>query len=103
MDVKALALDKAKARELYREYKKHQNYSSPIDHEIQRTCQLIAQGRTVIQAIESIKAAGLNEEGFPKLAIARATQERCFLRLNADGSAEFRGDVSLDIPIYLEV
>ena len=79
MEVAKLTLDKNEARELYREYKKHQHYSVPIDHEIQRAYQLIAQGRMVIRALESIKAAGLGPDSLPKLAIARATADRCIL------------------------
>ena len=41
---------------------------------------LLAQGRLVIRAIESIKVAGLNDEGMPKLAIARADAGSCFFR-----------------------
>ncbi|MEM8936627.1 MAG: hypothetical protein AAGC77_09495, partial [Pseudomonadota bacterium] len=56
-----------------RDYKKHRHYSNPIDRESQRTYQLIAQGKTVIRAIQSIKNAGVDEQGRPHLAIARAT------------------------------
>lgn len=89
MDVTKLTVDRKQARELYREYKKHQHYSEPIDDEIRRAYQLIAQGRMVIQAMESIRAAGLGENGLPKLAIARADTTQCFCRLSSDGSATF--------------
>lgn len=87
MNVERIALDKHKARELYREYKKHQHYSEPIDAEIQRTYKMLAQGRTVIKALESIKVAGLNAQGLPKLAIVRADHKHVDLVMRENGSA----------------
>jgi hypothetical protein len=76
MQTAAVTFDRSEARALFREYKKHLHWSAPIDHEIRRTYQFLAQGRVVIQALESVKAAGLYTEGegvgFPKLALARA-------------------------------
>ena len=80
MQTQKISMRPTKARELWRQYKKHQHYSEPIDVEIRRTYQLIAQGRIVIRAIESIKAAGLDDKGMPKLAIVRADAEQCFWR-----------------------
>ena len=76
MDTTVLTVDKDVARAAYRQYKKDRAYSKPIDWEIQRIYQLIAQGKTVIRALESIVAAGLNAAGLPKLAIGRADAER---------------------------
>lgn len=91
MNVAELKLDREQARELYREYKKHQHYSAPIDQEIQRTYQLIAQGRTVIRALESIKNAGVfDDTGFPKLAIARSDHRRIICTMSMRGNAEMR-------------
>ncbi|MPZ36632.1 MAG: hypothetical protein GEU95_00990 [Rhizobiales bacterium] len=86
MQTVEVKLDRKQARELYRTYKKHSHYSEPIDWEVQRAYQMIAQGRMVIRAIESIKQAGVDEKGLPKLAIARATQKTCVLRTSRDGS-----------------
>ncbi len=87
MNVERIVVDRAKAKELYRAYRKHQHYSEPMDKEIQRAYQLIAQGRMVIKALESIRLAGLGDDGLPKLAIARADKDRCSLTLNNDGGA----------------
>ena len=93
MDVQKITVDRKEARELYQKYKAHVHYSQPIDREIQRTYQLIAQGRVVIRALESIKAAGLYEDGpnkgLPKLAIARATANECYFHANENGAAVF--------------
>lgn len=87
-----IKVDREQARELYRTYRKHAHYAKPIDREIQRTYQLIAQGRVIIRAIESIKAAGLNEEFKPKLAIARADAEEVFCRIEQNGSGYYSLD-----------
>lgn len=92
MEVTKVVVSRPKARELYREYKKHVHYQEPMDAEIQRAYQLISQGRVVIQAIESIKRAGLDDDAMPKLAIARADQTKCHLELWGDGSARFEPD-----------
>ena len=94
MEVQRLEVDRAKARELYRKYKEHQHYSEPIDQQVQRTYQLIAQGRVVIRALESIRTAGLNAQGWPKLAIANATHGQVRVDIERDGSAEFRRNTS---------
>lgn len=80
MQVEKIELDRGKARELWRAYKTHQHYEEPIDEEIRRAYQLIAQGRLVIRAAESIRAAGMGPDGRPKLAIVRADAKECFLR-----------------------
>lgn len=90
MRTAVLEIPKTKALELYRAYKTHQAYQTPEDYEVQRTYQLISQGRLVIQAIESIKQAGLNFEGLPRLALMRADQKECFVRIFSSGGAEFR-------------
>ena len=92
MQTERLTLDPKEARELYRAYKKHQHYSEPIDDAIRRTYQLIAQGRMVIRALESVKAAGLDAKGWPKLAICRADIQVCHLTLWRDGTAKMADD-----------
>lgn len=93
METQRIVIDRKEARELYQQYKKHQHYSDPIDHEIQRAYQLIAQGRMVIRALESIKAAGVFESGLPKLAITRADVKRIYCRISQDGGAEMYPNV----------
>ena len=87
METLPVTIDRERAAELYRAYQVHQHYEKPIDEEIRRTYRLIAQGRVIIQALESIKLAGRNDEGRPKLAIARADQKSQWCTLHNDGSA----------------
>ena len=93
MQTVPIELDQHKARALYREYKKHLHWSTPIDRECQRAYQFLAMGRLVIQALESVKAAGLNTEGegvgFPRLALCRADAVSCAC------SFSWRGDCTM--------
>lgn len=95
MHTEAIVLDREKARALWRDYRKHQHWSQPIDDDVMRTYQAIAQGKVVIRALDSIRVAGLNAEGLPKLAIVRADAEWCWLRAESDGAARFTMKESL--------
>lgn len=92
MQVETISVDREKARELYRDYKKHVHWSEPIDDEIRRAYRLIAQGRVIIKALESIKNAGVNEEGYPKLAICRADVEGARVDIHQNGAATMTDD-----------
>jgi hypothetical protein len=87
METETLTFDRIKARELWRAYRTHQHYAKPIDQEIARTYHLIAQGRLMIRAIDSIIKAGLDEQGLPKLAIVRADAEKVFWRPEGGGGS----------------
>lgn len=89
MKVETLKMDPETARELWRKYQTHRAYQAPHDAEIAAIYKRIAQGRTVIRALESIRVAGLNDQGMPRLAIARADQAHCFLRTRGPNSVTF--------------
>jgi hypothetical protein len=89
MQVQTVTVDRAKARQLYRAYKIHQNYQRPEDYEIMRAYQLIAQGKVIIQAIESIRQAGLNSDNMPKLPLCRANAKWCYFRSDQWGHGHF--------------
>ncbi len=85
MDAITIGMTKERARELWQDYKKHQHYEAPMNYEIARTYELIAKGRVIIKALESIVAAGLNADGLPKLALARADHPSCFATMDNQG------------------
>jgi hypothetical protein len=89
MNVQPVTVDRETARGLFRKYKEHRHYSTPVDLEIQRTYQLISQGRVVIQALAEIAKAGVGDDHLPKLAIVRANARTCFVNLRHDGGARF--------------
>jgi hypothetical protein len=85
MLVEKITVSRGEAEMLYRKYKEHAAYSEPIDWEVQRTYDLLRNGKVVIRAIESIKQAGLGRDFLPKLALAPATAKACHLRRYNDG------------------
>lgn len=91
MDVTALSVNKEEAAHLYQEYLKHRHYETPIDAEIKRTYKALAKGTTVIKALESIVAAGVDEHGLPKLSIVRADFPSCVCRREANGAFTLTG------------
>lgn len=91
MQTAKIQVTQGEALKLFRDYQTHLHYSTPIDDEIMRAYKLIAQGKLVINARASILAAGLAEDGLPKLAIARATAQFCFLTMNGQaGTCNFQ-------------
>lgn len=89
MHVDQIVVDRDAAARLLRKYKEHQHYSTPVDLEIQRCYDAIAQGRMVIRALASIAAAGLGDDHLPKLAIVRADAPECHVYMRSDGGARF--------------
>ena len=89
METVALEMEREEAGRLMRKYREHRAYQRPIDQEIERIYRAIAKGGVVIRALESIRAAGVNEKGLPKLAICRADATECIVRIHGDGSARF--------------
>ena len=87
MDTATLELDKAEATKLYRKYQEHRAYAKPADLEILRIAKLVSEGKVVVHGMGSIVKAGVNNEGLPKLAIARADATACYLIMRSDGSA----------------
>ena len=76
MNVKPL-MQQAAAQAALLAYKQHRAAYDKHDWEIERIYRAIARGKIVVSALQAIPAAGLNEQGWPKLAIMRADQEVC--------------------------
>ena len=86
MHTELVQVPRGEAAILARKYKEHRAYSEPIDWEVQRAYTLLASGKVIIRAIESIKQAGLNREFLPKLALTPANATHCHIRRWRDGS-----------------
>jgi hypothetical protein len=80
MKVEELKVVRADAQEMFRKYQEHREYQKPYDAEIAAIYKQIARGKTVIRALESVRAAGLDEQGMPRLAICPAHMSTCFWR-----------------------
>lgn len=85
MNINELKMDKEQARELYRKYQEHRAWQSPHDEEIAAIYKRIAQGKTVIRALESIRNAGCDADGLPKLAICPAHMTECWYQATGHG------------------
>lgn len=93
MQTAVVETDAAQAREQWKLYQSHrlnQGQVTPVDREIEAIYKAIARGGKVIRALESIRAAGVNNKGLPKLAIVRADQKTCRLHIRSDGSMTMR-------------
>lgn len=88
MEVSTVSISSTDAYREWRRYQSHrlnQGVAVEADREIERIYKLIASGKKVIRALDSIVKAGVNSEGLPKLAIVRAVQDKCFLYVRHDG------------------
>lgn len=72
----ALKVDKEAAKEALLAYRQARAPATDEDRAIMTAYREIARGRKVICAIESIRRAGRDEAGLPKLAIIRADVRR---------------------------
>lgn len=90
MRVEALKMDKDQAREAYLKYQGQRDHMTAADREIASIYRRIAQGHTVIRAFESIRTAGFDIRGLPKLAIMRADQKVCVWSQTQNDAGEFR-------------
>ena len=88
MNVETLTVDRKAALDLWKKYQAHKHgLYSPIDAEIARIAKMVADGKVFVPALAEIARVGVNEQGQPKLAIARADQKVCYLDLMTDGRA----------------
>lgn len=85
MKVEMMNVERTRAAELYDQYITHRDRMTAADREIAHIYDQIAKGRKVIRALESIRLAGMNEQGLPRLAIARADATDCWLRFQRLG------------------
>lgn len=91
MKVEALdGITPGRARELWQKYQTHKHYQTPQDAQIAAIYKRIAQGHTVIRALESIRTAGMNADGLPKLAICRADMPECWFSAEPSGGGSCR-------------
>lgn len=88
MQTTRVEFSREEAAKLLRKYQEHKAYQTPADEDIVRLCRLIAKGKIVVHAIESIRRAGVNRFGLPILAIARADAKVVYFDRKRDGSAK---------------
>lgn len=71
-----------------REYKQHRAVYDKADWEIERVYRAISKGKVVINALQAIRGAGLDDKGRPRLAICQHHATHCIC-YNGNGNAVF--------------
>lgn len=97
MNLNEITMDRGAAREAFLEYRQaFREEANAIDGELMRGYKELAAGRQIIRLSETIKAGGEDELHRPKLAIARADEERITFWRNRAGAVMFSPNVNWD-------
>ncbi|MBI1348517.1 hypothetical protein GC163_19760 [bacterium] len=90
MDVATLTMDPVEAQvqldrycgslksRRHNEEREVANRIAAEDRATEEMLKVLAEGKPILDLVESMRLAGVNEQGLPRLAIARADQERCW-------------------------
>jgi hypothetical protein len=89
MKLEPLSISTQRAHELWLKYQTHRAYQTPADAEIAAIYRRIASGHQVVRALEAIRRAGVNADGLPRLAIARADAAVCYWHHRENGVCQF--------------
>ena len=91
--VKPIGMDKAKAKEAWKEYcagLKGKKGAWLKEYWAAKYAYFnLKEGKKILDVFEAFKKAGLNNLGYPRLAIAPISQRRVWFKNNRDGSGEF--------------
>lgn len=82
------------AKALWRDYHAHKASATEMDKEIARMYHAIGRGEVIIDAFQAVIDAGVNDQGFPKLALSRADSKTCEVEMWRNGRARMRADYS---------
>lgn len=77
MIIHSLGVSVAEAQKALTQYKAHRGVYDQADWEIERIYRRIAKGQQIISVVDAIFRGGHDEQGRPRLAIARADDEDC--------------------------
>ena len=90
METQMISMEPAKAKEAWQNYRAAVKRRHTTEDEIlMRGYKHLAHGKKIIDLIDVMKHAGVDEKGRPQLAIARASWEKCWLHKSMDGEATF--------------
>jgi hypothetical protein len=85
-----MTMDKEAAEAAFREYRAaFMAERNRIDGELMRGYKALREGKQLIRLSESITAGGVDAEGKPRLAIARADEQAATFERTRDGSVRF--------------
>ena len=90
MEMPTIEMPRAEARKLFLEYRHAvRERHNAEDEMIMRGYRALSQGHQVINLLDVMKAGGVDEQGRPKFAIARAHMKRITMRRWSSGAVMF--------------
>lgn len=90
MDLQPMTMPEEAAKAAFREYRgAFLAERNRIDGELMRGYKALAQGKQLIRLTETITAGGVDEEGKPRLAIARADENRITFERSSQGAVTY--------------
>jgi hypothetical protein len=90
MNVITIDVDQEQAKAALQDYEAEvKRTHQAVDEQILAGYRQIAKGRKLIQLGDVLKAGGMNENGYPRLAVARATMTEVTVTLSEDGHGCF--------------
>lgn len=90
MDTELISMEPAKAREAWQNYRAAIKKRHTAEDEIlMRGYKHLAQGKKILDLIQVMKKIGVDSQGRPQLAIARASWEECWFESRSDGVGRF--------------
>jgi hypothetical protein len=91
METSRIDMDPQAAKEALRAYRQHKHPATHEDELIMRAYRAIARGKVVIRAFDSVRQAGFDKQGLPRLALIRADVRRCICTVSSN-RVTFRAD-----------
>lgn len=93
MDLQPMTMEKDAAEAAFREYRgAFLAQRNRIDGELMRGYKALREGKQLIRLAETISAGGVDAQGLPRLAIARADERLIFTHRQQNGAVEFYPD-----------
>lgn len=90
MDVQTVEMEPEAAAKAFREYRAaFMADRNRIDGELMRGYKALSEGKTLISLLEAFRAAGVDDFGRPKVAIARADEDHIEMQRDRDGGIHF--------------
>lgn len=90
MNVQTITMLRQQAQQAFREYREaFRKYGEKRDRALMHGYKALAKGKQVIDLAEVMKAAGIDANRRPLLAVGRADATEIWLRRSSDGSAAF--------------
>ncbi len=97
MNVTTLAVSKAEAETMYREYRDAQKtHDEAYVRDIRVLAGHMRHGRVVLDVYQAAREAGLNERFDPRIAICRADYRKAFFEKFLDNTSRFTGHENWD-------